>query len=252
MTNLAKITEDINVDKFNQMSDQLENQAERLAKLMEINKELIKNTLEFNAVNNANYKPLANDTDLSTKDTKNSVSSEANEDSSKKQKVDSSDTNVSSETNKTTDSKVSLIQKDTENKEDAEDVTETEEKYSPTDTQKKQVNTIISKIKKSDTIKNITPEVSEKDNENDSVINKDEIQTEVKDNKEGVNETETQEKAETETDWSIKIDLKTLSSTKVNENDTPEEIEAKKLLNEVKKEDEDNNGTNKIDLSKIM
>ncbi len=53
MTTPNKLTADLNVENFNQTETQLENQAERLNKLMEINKKLINFSLEFNSINNA-------------------------------------------------------------------------------------------------------------------------------------------------------------------------------------------------------
>lgn len=206
MSNLAKITEDINVDKFNKVSNQLEDQAERIAKLMEINKILTEKTLEFNAVNNANYTP-----------------------------------------------KVSNKTKEEDKNEEIDNNSDSDKKYSPNETQKNQVEKIISKVKKDEnktTDKKVSKSIDLKDivkkEENENNETKTE-ETEI--DEESIKET-INEKIETEeTKWWIKIDLQQLKSTKVSGNDSEDEIEAKKLLNEAKKDDED---WSKIDLSKIM
>jgi len=206
MSNLAKITEDINVDKFNKVSNQLEDQAERIAKLMEINKILTEKTLEFNAVNNANYTP-----------------------------------------------KVSNKTKEEDKNEEIDNNSDSDKKYSPNETQKNQVEKIINKVKKDEnktTDKKVSKSIDLKDivkkEENENNETKTE-ETEI--DEESIKET-INEKIETEeTKWWIKIDLQQLKSTKVSGNDSEDEIEAKKLLNEAKKDDED---WSKIDLSKIM
>ncbi len=286
MSILAKLTEDINVGKFTEMWDQLENQAERLAKLMDINKKIIENTLEFNAINNS-----ANNVDYSWKAKEEIWNTINNEVYKPKEVINKIEDKVETE-NKIKE----LIYKD--------------EQYTPTKTQKNQADKIISKVKKDEPIiektiwwvqidlNKITSEsksskvdsssdktiktdttswisiwwvqidlnkiTSEKKSDEGNIVQDSIEQKETNKEVEIKNEELTTEKVTTEevkkADWWIMIDINSLTSSK-SDNDnkkevaskTAEEIEAEKLLSQAaNSEDSDDENSNKIDLSKIM